>query len=66
MLTFFSNKTDLKTALKVLNHQARVSLESYSSMIKSIEDRLTIMEQDIREIKSLHEQVFKKAVVISK
>jgi len=52
MLSIFSNKGELKTALKVLNNQSRVSLETYSSMIRSIEDRLELIEQEIRMLNS--------------
>ena len=66
MLNFFNRKVNLETTLKILNQQARLNFQTYSTLIKSIEDRLTLIESELREMRDLYQQVFQKAQVITK
>ena len=66
MLNFFNRKVNLETTLKILNKQARLNFQTYSTLIKSIEDRLTLIESELREMRDLYQQVFQKAQVITK
>ena len=66
MLNFFNRKVSLETTLKILNQQARLNFQTYSTLIKSIEDRLTLIESELREMRDLYQQVFQKAQVITK
>ena len=66
MLNFFNRKVNLETTLKILNQQARLNFQTYSTLIKSIEDRLTLIESELREMRDLYQQVFQKAQVLTK
>ena len=66
MLNFFNRKVNLESTLKILNQQARLNFQTYSTLIKSIEDRLTLIESELREMRDLYQQVFQKAQVITK
>ena len=61
----WSKKVRVDVATKIITSQARISFETFNSLITSMGDRLELIEEELRELRDQYNQVFQKAMVIS-
>ena len=61
----WSKKVRVDVATKIITSQARISFETFNSLIQSMGDRLELIEEELRELRDQYNQVFQKAMVVS-